>query len=397
MLGRVDVSAPLLLGASAFFVAAIRAQPWGLALTRTLANVLGFLLPVAATILMLFATALPFAAVQDRDRLYQGLLSSPLYLTLSVIFIALTLAAFSTRPPALPTRVQLLSRLSAFLLPLYPALALYGLAVRVEQYGLTEERLLGLVATVWLLGVALGLALTRRVPAFAGLSRVTGLSLGMLAILALIFSLPGLRPMEWSARSQAARLLQPNLTRRQSAEIVAQLAYESGTLGKQLLNAVPDAELTAIIRNQRRRSRNVAARVFQQQEIYQAQTPGSAEFTLSPGSLPVSKAQREKLRKLIAQKSNLSLSLPYFLHALPINGGVRVMVNGRNNWYTGLWTDFDAAGQVVRDGTFSPLQAERQSGVNWNANPFDKSARAEQITVSVVKTAGTVLILDEEP
>ena len=82
----------------------------------------------------------------------------------------LTLAAFSARPPTLPGPAQLLSRLSAFLLPLYPALALYGLAVRVGEYGLTEERLLGLVATVWLLVTALGLALTRRAPAFAGLS-----------------------------------------------------------------------------------------------------------------------------------------------------------------------------------------------------------------------------------
>lgn len=397
LLGEAEVAAPLVLGASAFFVAAIRAQPWGLALTRTLANVLGFLLPVAAVILLLFAAVLPVAALQDRGALYRGLLSSPLYLTLSGVFVLLTLAAFSARPPALPVAVQALTRVSAFLLPLFSALALYGLGVRIGQYGLTEERLIGLVGAVWLLVTSLALAFTRRSPAFAGLSRATGLSLGILGALTLLLSVPALRPMDWSARSQAARLTRPDLTRRQAAEIVDQLAYSSGPLGKRLLSAIPAAELSPAGRNLRRRSQALSAQSFREQEVWRSQRPGTAEIVLSPGSLPVSDVQQAALRRLVDERRNvLRLSLPYFVHAFPSGSGTRVMVNSRNNWFNGLWVDFDAAARVVRSGTFSPLHPEKGEGVDWNANPFDRSAQTGTITLPVVKAGGAVLILDED-
>ncbi len=397
LLGEWVVVAPLVLGASAFFVAAIRAQPWGMALTRTLANVLGFLLPVAAVILLLFAAVLPVAALQDRGALYHGLLSSPLYLTLSGVFVLLTLAAFSARPSALPAPVQALSRVSASLLPLFPVLALYGLGVRVGQYGLTEERLVGLVGAVWLLVTSLALAFTRRSPAFAGLSRATGLSLGVLAVLTLLLSVPALRPMDWSARSQSARLTRPDLTRRQAAEVVAQLAYASGPRGKRLLSAIPAAELSPAGRNLRRLSQALSAQSFREQEVWRTQPPGTAEIILSPGSLPVSAAQQTELRRLVAQRPGiLHLSMPYFVHAFPSGTGTRLMVNSRDSWYDGLWVDFDAKARVVRSGTFSPLDRGRRKGVDWNANPFDQQAQSGTITVPVVNAGGAVLVLDEE-
>lgn len=394
LLGKVYVLLPLLLGASAFFVTAIRAQPWGLNLTRTLANVLGFLLPVAALIVLLFAAALPFAGLQDSGKLYQGILSSPLYLTLTLAFGALTLAAFSARPVGLPLPIQQLSRVAAYLLPLYPALALYGLSVRVGQYGLTGARLLGLAGAAWLLLSALALALTRLKPAFAGLSRATAGSLAGLAALAFFFSLPTLRPMEWSARSQAARLTRDDLTARQSAEIVEQLAYQSGSLGKTLLARIPDAELSEAARNQRRRSGEMTARRFG--EVHFQGRSDLRDIILAQGSLPLSADQLAELRRL-TEKDNATFlsSIPAKAFVLALPEGKRALVYS-HLWAEGVWADFDAAGRLVKSGTFASLERPYQTReIDWNKSPFGAQTKAETVTLPVVKAGGATLILKE--
>lgn len=393
ILNNVHVFLPLLLGASAFFVTAIRAQPWGLNLTRTLANVLGFLLPVASGIVLLFAAALPFAALQNTEKLYQGFLSSPLYLTLTLAFGALTLVAFAAKPVHLPRAAQQFSRWAAYLLPLYPGLALYGLSVRIGQYGLTESRLLGLIGAVWLLLSALALAFTRLKPAFAGLSRVTVGSLAGLAALSLLFSVPGLRPMEWSARSQAARLTRSDLTTLQSAEIVEQLAYDSGSLGKSLLARLPDSQLSETARNQRRRSGEMTFQQFRAAHFggraYVAET-----WRLSEGSLPLSAAQKTELKRLTTGKISFGNPI-YHAHVMPLSSGTRALVYGFS-WYEGIWADFDAAGKLVGSGTFASLERPYQTqSINWQQNPFNASTRSEILSVPVVKAGGATLILRE--
>ena len=394
ILGNPKIFLPLLLGASSFFVTAIRAQPWGLNLTRTLANVLSFLLPVAAGIVLLFAVALPVAALQSTDKLYQGILSSPLYLTLTVAFFGLTLAAFSARPVALPTPIQRFAKYATFLLPLYPALALYGLSVRVGQYGLTESRLLGLVGAIWLIGTALALSLTRLKPAFAGLSRLTAGSLAGLATLSLILSLPGVRPMELSARSQAARLTRDDLSARQSAEIISQLAYSSGGLGKALLTRIPDSALSETARNQRRRSENMTSRAFAQ-----AHFQGRADMrdvVLTASSLPVSAAQRAAIQKLMTEK-NMNYGGPARLHAMPAKNGIKVLVY-TYSWNEGLWADLDASGKVTASGSFTSLERPYQTkGIDWNdKDPFTRDTRTETLTVPAVRVGGATLILNRE-
>ena len=392
--GNAKVFLTLILSASAFFVTAIRAQPWGLNLTRTLANVLGFLLPVAAGIVVLFAVALPVAALQNTDKLYQGILSSPLYLTLTLAFFGLTLAAFSARPIALPAGVQRFTRCATYLLPLYPALALYGLSVRVGQYGLTESRLLGLVGATWLIGTALALALTRLKPAFAGLSWLTLGSLAGLAALALLLSVPGLRPMELSARSQAIRLTRGDLTARQSAEIVSQLAYNSGGLGKTLLARIPDATLSETARNQRRRSEGMTSQAFT--EAHLQGRADMRDFVLTASSLPVSTSQRAVLQKVMTEKS-VNYGGPAHLHAMPAPNGIKVLVYGYG-WNEGVWADLDGSGKVMQSGTFTSLQRPYQTkGIDWNdKDPFTKATRAETVTLPAVKVGGATLILDGE-
>ena len=309
-------------------------------------------------------------------------------------FFGLTLAAFSARPVALPTPIQRFAKYATFLLPLYPALALYGLSVRVGQYGLTESRLLGLVGAIWLIGTALALSLTRLKPAFAGLSRLTAGSLAGLATLSLILSLPGVRPMELSARSQAARLTRDDLSARQSAEIISQLAYSSGGLGKALLTRIPDSALSETARNQRRRSENMTSRAFAQ-----AHFQGRADMrdvVLTASSLPVSAAQRAAVQKLMTEK-NMNYGGPARLHAMPAKNGIKVLVY-TYSWSEGLWADLDASGKVTASGSFTSLEWPYQTkGIDWNdKDPFTRDTRTETLTVPAVRVGGATLILNRE-
>lgn len=385
-LGRSRIVLPLILGAAAFFVAALRAQPWGTQLTRTLGNVVGFLLPVAALIALLFAAVVPVAALQNPAKLYSGLLNSGVYLSVTLIFELLTLAAFAS-PSALARPLQRFTRFTAYLLPFYPLLALYGLSVRVAQYGLTENRLLALLAAVWLLASALALACTRRVPAFDGLPKVTAGSLALLAALGLAFSLPGLRPLEWSARSQAARLLRPGLSERQSAETIQMLAYGSGSYGKGLLATLPAEKLSPAAREQLAQSQRPEGWQFNDRYIIRA--PQRPKLTLLPGSLPLLEAQRATLLP------SLKLDYPpYTAYALPLAEGLRVMIMNGGERFSGLWFDIDAAGKIKAQGTFSTLEVPyRDRSVNWSQNPFERTPKAETLTLPVVRAGGITFIL----
>ncbi|MFC6591490.1 DUF4153 domain-containing protein [Deinococcus lacus] len=305
-LNRPYVAMPLVLGAAAFFVAALRSQTWGQGLTRTLSAVLGYLLPVASLVTLLFVGLLPVAALRDLGTLYEGFLSSYLYLTLAAVTVFLILHAFRDEvQPTLPPALATLTRFTAYLLPVFTLLALYGLNVRVGEYGLTESRVLGLSLAFWGLLLTLGLALTGRRPPFAGLGRILPPALGALLLIAGLLSVPGLRPADIALRSQVARLGREGLDAQQ---VQSSLNYVlgQGESGEAAVAGLDRAALPAASVTELERLDRLGAERYQLLhgagsraglEETQAEAEAGVTLELAERSAPLSQVQRTALTR----------------------------------------------------------------------------------------------------
>lgn len=363
-LGKSYVSVPLIVGAAAFFVGALRAQHWGQNLTRTLAQLLGYLLPVASLITAGFAFLLPIAALQDSGKLYQGFLNSGLYLTLTGVTFLLILFAFHTRPAALPAPLQTFVRLSAYLLPVYPLLALYGLSVRVQQYGLTDSRVTAQAVAVWLLITTLALALTRWKPPFDHLSRAVALGSAVMFTLSLLLGLPGLHPAQIGLRSQMARIQNPATSQPQRAESLMYLKTNSEASRdalRRMSTAGLDAESQRLVND----ARHLDPYTFRTRYI--DPSSGSAprmtySVSLLAGSVDVPPKLRDTLHtwaaggqregmpsRCLPQSQNLC-TLYAFVQRTP--QGYRVLIPANYEPGRGEWATFDGQGQPLERGTY---------------------------------------------
>jgi Domain of unknown function (DUF4153) len=410
----------LALAAAGLFVAALRQARWAGTLTQALATLLGFLLPVAALIITLFTFLLPVAALTNRDALYSGLLSSYLYLYLSLTLVTLALTASVTAGRPLPTWADRLSRLAALLLPLYPLLAVYGLSTRALQYGLTPDRALGLAASVWLLVTAVLNAWdswrkNRPLDPEEQLARPAYLSVLLLAGLSLLLSVPGLRPPELSARSQASRLHDPALSADEATAAVLYLRDRGGPAGKATLTALgkqtlPSAAQVRVQDALALKTGEFSGRYADRQNM-QIHWLKKAGFSFVSGSRPLTDTQQELVRESLLKRENNDGSVgQYVCHGLPTNctlklyvlpadtkGGqaatLHVLVVGPNSSYDGPW--FQLGGQiVVRQGRYSggynPPLAQAPS------QPFAGGVVASTMTLPVLRTNGRTLFLTED-
>lgn len=408
----------LALAAGAFFVAALRQARWAGALTETLATLLGFLLPVAAVILLLFTLLLPVAALTNPGTLYNGLLSSYLYLSLTLVTLALTASVTAGRP--LPTWAARLTRAAAFLLPIYPLLAVYGLSLRALQYGLTPDRVLGLAASLWLLVTAIlnAAAGWRRdgpVDPADQLARPAFLSVLLLAGLSLLLSVPGLRPPDLAARSQASRLHDPALSETEATAAVLYLRDRGGAAGKTTLNALKRQALPPAAQARVQGALTLSAGEFSDKypDHQNTQTGWlkNASFSFIAGSSPLSGTQERLVREGLLKRENgdgsvgqsdchgLPTHCTLKLYALPVagdsaqTGSLHVLVIGPNSSYDGPW--FQLGGQTVtRQGRYS-------SGYNPPVTPppgqpFAGGVVTGTVTLPVLRTNGRTLFLMED-
>jgi hypothetical protein len=95
-------------------------------------------------------------------------------------------------------------------MPVFAAIALYAVRLRIGQYGLTPERFIGqlivIVAALHALAYAAAVFLRRREwPAFV--TRINPWVAALVLVLALAMLTPAADPYAWSARAQLARLL----------------------------------------------------------------------------------------------------------------------------------------------------------------------------------------------
>ena len=179
-----------------------------LTLKRLLRTMLVALLPLLAVLTIVFLATLPFTGLQPIWDTGHG---SALLLWLVALLLFFTNGVIQDEFPfaRYPGWINRLLLLALAIAPFYAAFAVYGLILRVQQYGWTPERLWGFVAaaTLALLALAYSLAILRRGGQWAAwLPRInTGLALWVLAI-CLITQTPLLNFWQISAHSQLARL-----------------------------------------------------------------------------------------------------------------------------------------------------------------------------------------------
>ena len=176
-------------------------------------RLLRLLLPVLLVVLVVFLVALPFRGLSG---LFGGLSSAAVLMTITALAATLVTTAAdesdfeATDSPALSRATQGL----ALILILPAALAVWAVAVRVQSYGWTPDRVAAAVLAV--LGLGYGAGYLVAILRGAGwMARIRAVNLGMallsLAAAALMLT-PILSPERIAARTQLARLLEGRTT-----------------------------------------------------------------------------------------------------------------------------------------------------------------------------------------
>jgi hypothetical protein len=166
------------------------------------------LLPLVAFVALIFLATLPFTGLEglwDTDHATQLLVS---WVTLTVLFLNAVYQDGADDDP-LPRPVRWLVEAALVGMVAFVAIAVYGLSLRIGQYGLTPQRFWGVLFTVVIGSYAVGyaLAVARRGRPWLRAVRAVNLFVALLIVsLGLLAHTPVLDPIGWSARSQYARL-----------------------------------------------------------------------------------------------------------------------------------------------------------------------------------------------
>lgn len=176
-------------------------------LGRWILSILAWLLPPFSLLSVVFVACLPYSGLRT---LWSTGQASSLILLLELGTILLANAAWldGTRSPFTGKAVNALSQISLLCLPFYTVICLYSLGLRVEQYGLSVDRIqaafLAVVTGIWGVGYA-GAVLMRQWPSAIG--RVNVAAALMMTLLVAAMNSPLLDPYRLAANNQADRLL----------------------------------------------------------------------------------------------------------------------------------------------------------------------------------------------
>jgi len=178
-------------------------------LQRVVMTILSVLAPVLAAGLLLFLLALPFTGLAP---LWQATKSTtPILLSCIIGALLLINAVIGDRPEDLSRLAMLRWAAAVLALALLPlaAIAAVSTGLRIDQYGLTPDRLWALVFIGFAVafGLAYALALLRALADWPALARVANLRLAVaLCGVALLLSTPLINFGAISTRDQLARL-----------------------------------------------------------------------------------------------------------------------------------------------------------------------------------------------
>ncbi|MCB5185104.1 DUF4153 domain-containing protein [Methylobacillus gramineus] len=202
---------------------------------RASLNILGWLLPLVSFILLLFLLALPF---QGLALLWKTGYATSLMLSLLAWTVFLFNAAWqdASGEQRFPRWLLRFIGLSLLVMPVYIALCVYSLGLRVTQYGWTIDRVWAALVIVVMAIYALGYAwvVLRRQPIWmASASRVNIGAALITVALAILTCSPVLDPARIAVNSQVARLLQQKVDI--SSFDFEYLRLEAGRYGNQAL------------------------------------------------------------------------------------------------------------------------------------------------------------------
>ncbi|MBX8494673.1 DUF4153 domain-containing protein [Pseudomonas cichorii] len=168
-----------------------------------------FLAPLTAVIVVLFTLALPLTGLESiwkTGRATQILLS----LVAANVFLVNGVFQDGNQPQASSQWFKWLINASLLMLPVLAALAFYSTWLRIEQYGLSPSRIIGLLLVVIaaLYSLAAFIAVLRSGPVWLGNLRFTNPWLALLAcVMTVTIHTSWWNPQELSARNQIQRLM----------------------------------------------------------------------------------------------------------------------------------------------------------------------------------------------
>ncbi|MGE0668870.1 MAG: hypothetical protein AB7O49_20125 [Sphingomonadales bacterium] len=178
-------------------------------LRRVVLMLFQILAPVLAAAALMFLVMLPFTGLQ--------VLWDTKAATLVLVCLLLALTLFvnavvqdGDRPVPFGRWMNWLMMATLLAMPLFAAIAIYAVRLRIGQYGLTPERFIGqlvvFVAAALALAYAVGVVWKRQAwPGF--ITMVNPWLAALVMALALLMLTPAADPYGWSARAQVARLL----------------------------------------------------------------------------------------------------------------------------------------------------------------------------------------------
>ena len=175
-------------------------------LGRWILSVLAWLLPFFSVLSIVFILCLPYSGLKT---LWSTGQASTLMLLLQFGTLILANAAWldGSKSAFQNKFVNFLAKLSLLCLPIYTGLCIYSLGIRVEQYGLTVDRVqaffLVIVTGIWGLGCA-GAVLLNKWPESIG--KVNIASVAIMAVITVAMNSPLLDPFRLAAYNQAERL-----------------------------------------------------------------------------------------------------------------------------------------------------------------------------------------------
>lgn len=175
-------------------------------LGRWILSVLAWLLPFFSVLSVVFLLCLPLSGLQ---KLWSTGQASTLMLLLQFGTIILANAAYTDglRSAFTSTNINLLSSLSLLCLPIYTALCIWSVSLRITQYGLTVDRVqamfLAIITGIWGLGYA-GAVVLRKWPKSIG--NVNMVCVAFMAVIVALMNSPILDPYRLAALNQAERL-----------------------------------------------------------------------------------------------------------------------------------------------------------------------------------------------
>lgn len=177
-------------------------------LGRWILSILAWLLPPFSILSTVFVVSLPFSGLRT---LWDTGQASSLMLMLQLATILLANAAWldGTRTPFPNKTVDHVARISLLCLPIYTALCLYSLGLRVQQYGWSVDRIHAaffvVMSGIWGLGYA-GIIILHQWPTSMGRMNIAAALIFGAVVVAM--NSPILDPYRLAANSQVDRLLE---------------------------------------------------------------------------------------------------------------------------------------------------------------------------------------------